>query len=63
MVKNIVLGGCRREYFIEGKLMLIEFDLSFGVSKNALLLRDRFYPNEDLDRILAGIWVHFVSVR
>jgi hypothetical protein len=53
MIKNITLGGRRREYFIKSKLMFVELDLSLGVCEYALLLRVGFYPNEDLDRIFA----------
>ena len=53
MIKNITLGGRRREYFIESELMFVELDLSLGVCEYALLLRVGFYPNEDLDRIFA----------
>lgn len=59
MMKNVSLGCAWREDLIKSKLMPIKFDLCFGVSENGLLMSHRFYPNEDLDRILAWNWVHF----
>lgn len=58
MMENIVLGCWRFKNFVKSELVLIEFDLGFGVGKNTLLLGDGFYPNKDLNRIFAWIWVH-----
>ncbi len=60
MVEDIVLGSRGREDFIESELVFVELDLGLGVCQYALLLRVGLYPNEDLDGVLAWIWVHWV---